>query len=436
MYFLILAACSSCIAALAAADSIPAPQPESRALTMQEAVQMTLAHAPEVLLAEAQAIRTREALRESHSLNRPQVITGTGLAYNNGFPLSIEGSAPSIFQVSAVQPIFSKKNNNLIREARQSEKANQLGKESVRSEMASKTALTYYELYRVRKIIALLTAGAAAAGRQLELAETSLSAGRVRPVDVAAARNAVASARQQLFEAREQESIAEAELRELTGLAEGTSIKTQEPQIDSPIFESDVDSLTKKAIASLPEIAQAEANIQAKEFHVQAERGERLPRIDIVGQYALFSRTNNYEDYFSRFVRNNYLLGLSVQVPIFDGSRTSARVAQSRQEVSEERYKLQRMQSDVKMNIKRGLSALRIARGAIDLARSETEAAREMVRVNETLKASGRISADEIEESRMRVQQKELALINADQTLFQRKLELLHAIGSLASAIQ
>jgi outer membrane protein len=436
MLFILAAYGSFTAKFIATADADRGSQAEIRVLTLQEAVKMTLEHAPEALIAEAQAVRAREALRESRSLNLPQVVTGTGLAYNNGFPLSIEGAAPSIFQVGAVKPILSKKNNNLIREAEQSAKAGQIGKDAARNDLASRTALIYYELYRARKIIALTSVGLATAGKQLELAESSLGAGRVRPVDVTMAKNAVNSARQQWLAAREQENLAETELRELTGLSEVISIQTQEPQINSPIFESDADALYKKAVESVPEILQTAANMQAKEFHVEAEKGEKLPRIELVGQYALFSRTNNYEDYFNRFARNNYLLGLSVQLPLFDGFRTSARVAQSLQEVSEERFKLQRMKSDLKLNIQRGLSALRIAHGAFDLALSESEAAREMVQVNETLLASGRVGAKEIEESRMQVQQKELALINAGHALFQRKLELLRVEGSLASAIQ
>ena len=90
----------------------PRLQPETRTFTVQEVVQMALGHSPEVMMAKAQVMRAGEAVRETRSLNRPQVYAGTGLAYNNGFPLSIEGSAPSIFQVAASQSIFSRKNQS------------------------------------------------------------------------------------------------------------------------------------------------------------------------------------------------------------------------------------------------------------------------------------------------------------------------------------
>jgi outer membrane protein len=412
------------------------PQPESLVLTLQEAVKMALVRSPQVSLAEAQALRAGEAVLESRSLNRPQLFTGTGLAYNNGFPLSIEGSAPSIIQIGASQPILSKKNANLIHEAEESEKASHLGTESARNELVMRTAMVYYQLYRARKVIALASDGLNAAQKQLKYVETLFDAGRVRPVDVTLARNGLISAQQRLLVAQEQAKLGETELRELTGLPDTVPINTKEPQIDNPIFEEKGEVLYQEALERTPEILQGEANLRAKKFHVEAEKGERWPRMEIITEYALFSRSNNYEDYFNRFTRNNYLLGLSVQVPLFDGFRTSSRVAQSRQEVNEEQHRLQRIKSDLKLDIQRGLSALRIARSASELARSDLDATREMAQVNGTLLENGRISSKDFEDFQLQLQQKELALLEADQILFQRKLELLRTVGSIAAAIQ
>jgi outer membrane protein len=413
-----------------------ASQSETRILTVQDAIQMTLAYSPEVLIAKAQAMRAEEAVRETRSLNLPQVVTGTGLAYNNGYPLSIEGSAPSIFQIGVSQSIFSKKNANLIREAEEYQKAGRIGAESAQNDLAAKTAMVYYELHQSRQAITVTSAGLDAALRYRNLVDELFTAGKVRPVEVTQAKKAVNSCRQQLLVAQEQARVSESELRELAGLSPSVAIQTSEPLIDNPEFDLPEDVLYQKAIEHTPEILRSELNAKAREFHIEAEKGESMPRMDIIGQYALFSRANNYDDYFNRFTRNNFLLGLSLQVPIFNGYRTRARVAQSRQELSEEQHKLQRMKSDLKMNIQRGQSALRIARGACDLARSDLLAAKEMVLVNEALLESGRISRKELEDLRSQLQQKELVLLETDRILFQRKVEMLRALGSLVSSIQ
>lgn len=436
-YVFLFTACFACAGTMSASESGGFDaRPETRMLTLREAVQMTLTRSPDVLLAEARSIRAAEAVRESRSLNRPQVFAGTGLAYNNGYPLSMEGAAPSIFQIAASQAIFSRKNNNLIREAEEAGKATRFGGESARNELAARAAAAYCGLYSARKSVSLASKALDAARKQQELVEALVDAGKLRPVDLTVARAGTSSAQQQLLVTQEKARVAEAELRDLTGLAEAVSIDLAEPWIDHPAFETPAETLYQQALQRAPEIQQAESEARAREFHLEAEKGENLPQMDIITEYALFSRTNNYEDYFNRFTRNNFLIGLSLQVPIFNGSRISARVAQSRQEVSEARYRLQSIQSGLKLSIERSLSALRIARGASGLARSDLEAAQELARVSETLLEDGRISAKELEDSRSQMHQKEQALLEADHVLFQRKLELLRIIGSVASAIE
>jgi outer membrane protein TolC len=123
----------SLLAVRISAASEPLPQQAPAAgtpLTLADAVRLAIAHAPDVSLADAQGQKAADALRESRATNLPQVVAGTGLAYNNGFPLSIEGSAPSIFQVGMTQSMFNKRNKNLILEAQEDIKSTRVGAES------------------------------------------------------------------------------------------------------------------------------------------------------------------------------------------------------------------------------------------------------------------------------------------------------------------
>jgi len=388
------------------------------------------------LIAEAQTVRAGDALRESRSLNRPQVYAGTGLAYNNGFPLSIEGSAPSIFQVGVSQSILSKKNKNLIREAEEAGEASRFKRKSVENELAAQTALAYFRLHQARKLINLTSRRLETVREQLEAKESLLQSGKIRPVDFASVKSVESFVRQQLLVAEEQANIAETELINYTGLPSTVSIQTSEPVIKKAALEFDADLLYRRAIENSPEIQQAEADIRAKEYHLEAEKGERYPVMKLIGEYALFSRANNYEDYYNRFERNNYQLGLSIQVPIFDGFRSSARIAQSRQEAAEAQYRLQQAKSNLELAVQRGLSNLRIANGALEYAQNEIEVARENIRVDEALLQSGRISREKFQETRAQLLQKQYEQADAEKALFQSKLELLNIIGDVSSAFE
>jgi len=420
---------------LSSASAQQDAKPGGGVLTLKEAVQLTLSRAPEIAISDAQIARSGEVLREVRAAYRPQVSTGSGLAYNNGFPLSIEGAAPSAVQVGVTQSIFSKRNKNLIMEAEEGVRANKIGSGSTRNELAVRTALVYFELHNARKLETLWSQHADAARKDQQAAEAMLEAGRVRPLDVTLARTATANAEQHLLVAREQAGLAETELRGLTGRQDGTPLQTVEPQLDPAALGMPADALYQNAVENHPEILQSESNLRAKEFRLEAEKGSKYPRLDLVSQYALFTKFNNYQDYFNKFTRNNYVIGMSIQVPIFDGSQSSARIAQGRQDIAEARLRLERAKTNLKMGIERCLSALRIAKGAAELARRELEAAREGALVSQTLLEAGRISPREMLAPQNLVSEKELALLEAEKSLFEREVELLQITGTAAAAI-
>ena len=437
VFLSILVASLTSLSAISASDlDGPGPQSENQVLTLQEAVRMALAHSPEVSLAGAQALRAGEAVRETRSLKLPQVSTGTGAAVNNGYPLSFEGAAPSIVQISASQAILSKKNSSLIKQAEEAGKSSGFGAESARDDVASKTALTYYQLHQARKRIEIASARLEILKNQQEQVGILFAAGRVIKHEADQAEHAVFAAQNQLNAAQEQAQLAEKELREFTGFSQIASIKTVEPQIENPIFDTPSDTIYLRALECTPEILKSKADLKAKEMHVEAEKAERLPKLEIVGEYAVFSKVNNYADYYKSFSRNNFLLGASIQVPVFNGFRTSSRVAESRHEVSEANYRLESQKSDLKLNIERSSSALRIAQGDSAVARSDVKIAEDMVQLNQTLLDTGRISPKDMDDSRSLLQQKQMALLQAEELLFQRKLELLRVAGSISSALQ
>ena len=227
--------------------------------------------------------------------------------------------------------------------------------------------------------------------------------------------------------------VAESGLRELTGIPAQQPIRTEAPQITTELFSIPVDDLYKRALEINPEVRQAELSVRARQYHVEAEKGDRYPQFTIMSQYALFSRANHYQDYFNRFSRNNYILGLSIQLPLFDGFRTNARVTQSNQEAEAARLRLQRIQSDLKASLERSSSDLHIANGATRLAHLEVDEFEENLKMSETLLEAGRIDPAELENVRAQVLGKQIAAEEAERTLFERQVALLQASGFLAS---
>src|SRR5215472_1511745 len=69
----------------ARADVIP--------MTLRQAVDTALKQNPDVTLARLDEQKARMAVRVARDPFVPRIIVGSGLAYSNGFPMSIEGAA-------------------------------------------------------------------------------------------------------------------------------------------------------------------------------------------------------------------------------------------------------------------------------------------------------------------------------------------------------
>ena len=85
-------------AALAVAGFLRA---ETHPMTLRQAAEAAMKQSPGILLAHLDEAKARAAVRIARQPFVPRVVVGSGMAYSYGFPMSIEGSAPSIVQANA-----------------------------------------------------------------------------------------------------------------------------------------------------------------------------------------------------------------------------------------------------------------------------------------------------------------------------------------------
>src|ERR1700682_3419475 len=103
---------------------------EVRTITLQEAVNLALKQSPEVVLARLDEQRAREAVRIAKDPFTPKVYGGSGLAYTNGYPSSIEGSAPAIFEARTNMSLFNRPQSFQLASAREAARGAALDKQT------------------------------------------------------------------------------------------------------------------------------------------------------------------------------------------------------------------------------------------------------------------------------------------------------------------
>ena len=78
--------------------AVATAQAETHTLTLKQAVARAVSQNPEVLMARLDELKATLGVRLARAPFAPRVGAGSGAAYSSGFPLSIEGSAPAVFQ--------------------------------------------------------------------------------------------------------------------------------------------------------------------------------------------------------------------------------------------------------------------------------------------------------------------------------------------------
>src|SRR5437764_10444589 len=121
---------------------------ETYTLTLRQAVDRALMQNPEVTMARLDQAKATEGIRVAKDPFTPRIGVGSGLAYSNGFPLSIEGSAPAAFQGKASMALFNRPQSYALAQSRESARGAAFATGEKSDEIAFRVASLYIDLDR------------------------------------------------------------------------------------------------------------------------------------------------------------------------------------------------------------------------------------------------------------------------------------------------
>jgi outer membrane protein TolC len=156
--------------------------------------------------------------------------------------------------------------------------------------------------------------------------------------------------------------------------------------------------------------------------------------LDIVGQYALLARFNNYDDYFRRFQRHNWQAGVAVEIPIFTGRGVAERVASARLDERELSLRKSAKRDALALAAQRAEAALGAAERGRALAGQELAYARKSLDVLLAQFDEGRIALDELQRGRLEESVAWGGLVAAEYELAKARLGSVYAAGRIRDA--
>src|SRR5260370_42542569 len=125
---------------------------EVHPMTLRQVVETAIKQNPDIALARLDEEKARLAVRIARDPFARRVTVGSGLAYSNGFPMSIEGSAPSIVQARASQYIFNRPQSFTVAQAKEDARGASLAVNSKRDEVPYRVASLYLDAERTARI--------------------------------------------------------------------------------------------------------------------------------------------------------------------------------------------------------------------------------------------------------------------------------------------
>ncbi len=405
------------------------PWARAEKISFRQAVELALQRSAGMGMAVADQMRARQGYLEARNMYVPQVIFGSGLAKSWGVPMSIEGSAPSAFNVNSQSFLYNAAQREFLRAARKDWQAASLSAQDQRATTILETSLTYIQLTQAQNKLASAEGEVGLAERAVTISRERLQAGVSSQVDVTRASLNAARARMRLAEAQGNTDLLRKRLGQLTGLDE-RELTVDPTTIPLPPQISQQEDMSALALVNSPAVKASDEKAQAVELRAKGEHKQLYPAIDLVGSYGLFTKYNNYDLYFARFSRNNATFGVAIRFPFLNfAQRSHADAADAEALKAKKQAEAAREQvANDTLKLQRSVQQLAAAR---DVAQLEYELARANVDTVDAKVQAGNATINEQEAARIDVTDKYAQLLDAEFQVDRARLQLLHATGEL-----
>lgn len=267
--------------------------------------------------AAAENLRAQAAVREARNMFLPQLVVGSGLGKSFGFPLTIEGAAPSIFNVNYQSYLYNPAQREYIRSAQAEANATDAGLKDQRDALLLEAAVDYVQLDTITLRLQVLHKQQQQAADLENVVSARVNAGIAPQMDLIRAQLQSARVRLSMAQAGSAADQLRERLGQLTGLpaAEIETVTDSIPNIPDPTQQPD---LVQNALRVSPALKMADAEAASKLLTAKAEHKMRYPEVDAVAQYGVFAKYNNYDLYFTRFQRNNATVGVAIRFPVLN----------------------------------------------------------------------------------------------------------------------
>jgi outer membrane protein TolC len=408
---------------------------EVHSLTLREALDIASRQNPDIALAHLDQQRAEQGIKVAQDPFRPKLYGGSGLAYTYGYPNSIDGNAPSIFEAKTDMALYNRPDTYLLSESKELARGADLGAQAKADDVAYRTASLFLDARQAENITETVSAEIPNLRKVVDVASSQVSEGVQLPLELKRASVSLEVAQQRLDNARLDTDYLEMMLAVTLGYPVTDRvhpIESKLPDVPEPGSEEDA---TRVALRNNKELRQMESNVLAKQLELRSYKAARLPQVNLVAQYALFAKYN-YAQYFQKFQSNNFQIGASITIPLLIGSSFSGRADQASTDMQKIRIEMDQVRNRVTTDTRHTYQDWKRAQESLHLAHMQLDLAREQLTVLLAQNIEGRVPTTTLEQARLAESDQWIALYEAENTVLRAQLAILRQMGTLMAAVR
>jgi outer membrane protein len=368
-------------------------------LTLEATLQRASEMSQHVLLAKTGGRAAAAAKDLDKAPFYPHFSIGTGVAATYGFPLSIEGSAPSLFNVNFTQTLYDRKQRKQANSSTLREEGARIEVQSQEQNAALEAGRLFLELRNQRERCQYRQTQLVSLEKTREIVAIQVEAGVLQPRELTKSKLEVAKAKVALTSDEKSMLLLEEQLKQSIGVSADVSLLLGDDKVEGGPAGMSEETMVAAALDKDPTLRHLRLQSKSYEMAEEGLHGWFRPVVNLVGRYDVFSKFNNYDNYFQNFQRNNALLGFSIQVPLImpELNPEKRRLMASRDET---RLKIKMRTDQIRMETQREMANLAVLKAKEEMAGLEAQLARENLQAGQANYEEGKIPLADLEELR------------------------------------
>jgi outer membrane protein TolC len=400
-------------------------------LPLKRVVELALAHSTTIQASQVDEQRAFASYHEARYQYLPQMTLGSGLGKSYGYPLTLEGSAPSIINTTTQFAVINPALRDFVHAARIEYQATTVQTKDQRDQVVQDTVLSYAELSKWETLMTHLSHDYEDALKMEQTVNQRVLAGVDNPLLRNQSHLSAARVYLHITQAQGAIDVLRNRLSHWTGLP-ATAIETVPESIPALPEVKQEDNLAAKAAQQSPLIQIADIRASSLAFRARGEHRALWPSVDFAAQYALLASFNNYQNFFQphSFQSNNATVGVEIRFPFLNPSQhahaqaADAVALHARKDVESTKNQV----SEQTLKLQRSVEQLAAAQQVVEL---EYQIAKSNLEATQTRVEAGSATLHDLDDARSQANERYDSLQDTNFELERARISLLRLTGDL-----